>query len=378
MKFAHITSAYPEYLAAFFLKNPAAKQSYSQLTDCFFADHFAWSNAWGVALQSEGFETLEIVYNAQPIQHAWWKENRPGTPRDLESIVVEQLKDFKPDIIWFDDTSTELLARIKSEVHTIKFTLGWTGSAIVNTEVFKLVDLVLSCAQESVDKIRNLGLKSEQLHHAYDPRILDRLSPVSNRKNSICFIGQIIRGSQYHDYRSNLLERLCSDVPLSIYSSLSEYGLKDDLKYVLKYLFKAVGLRSVAPIRQKNSTLKPHLYPAVYGVEMYKTIQQHLGVLNIHADSSPKYASNMRLFETTGTGSLLLTDWRENLAELFEDNIEVLTYRSEEECLEKAKWITNNPIAAQNIAAAGQKRTLSEHTFSKRATKLAEIIRSNI
>jgi len=50
-------------------------------------------------------------------------------------------------------------------------------------------------------------------------------------------------------------------------------------------------------------------------------------VLNIHADSSPRFASNMRLFETTGMGACLLTDGRKNLTELFEPGIEVAEYR---------------------------------------------------
>ncbi len=84
----------------------------------------------------------------------------------------------------------------------------------------------------------------------------------------------------------------------------------------------------------------------------------------------------MRLFETTGVGACLLTDWKENLSELFEPDAEVLTYRSAEECVEKVNYILEHEEERRSIAAAGQLRTLREHTFDNRAARIDEIIRS--
>jgi spore maturation protein CgeB len=84
----------------------------------------------------------------------------------------------------------------------------------------------------------------------------------------------------------------------------------------------------------------------------------------------------MRLFETTGVGACLLTDWKENLSELFEPGKEVLTYRSVEECVEKVNYILEHEDERDSIAAAGQRRTLREHTFDNRAARIDEIIRS--
>ena len=44
----------------------------------------------------------------------------------------------------------------------------------------------------------------------------------------------------------------------------------------------------------------------------------------------------MRLFEATGSGACLVTDWKENLGELFEPDVEVVTYRSVAECVKKS------------------------------------------
>lgn len=126
--------------------------------------------------------------------------------------------------------------------------------------------------------------------------------------------------------------------------------------------------------RPVNPKLKPSLKAPVFGLEMFQLVADSLLTLNIHADSSPDFASNMRLYEVTGAGSCLVTDWKQNLHELFEADREVIVYKSAEECLEKVKWLLDNRQAALEIGRAGQSRTLNNYTFAHRAGSLAEIL----
>jgi spore maturation protein CgeB len=109
---------------------------------------------------------------------------------------------------------------------------------------------------------------------------------------------------------------------------------------------------------------------------MFQQLLNTRVVFNHHIDISPVSASNMSLFETTGVGACLLTDWKKNLSGLFEPDKEVLTYRSAEECVEKVNYILEHEDERRSIAAAGQLRTLREHTFDNRAARIDEIIRS--
>ena len=86
----------------------------------------------------------------------------------------------------------------------------------------------------------------------------------------------------------------------------------------------------------------------------------------------------MRLYEATGVGTCLLTDWKPNLHELFEPDKEVVAYQSPEECVEKIKWLLEHPEERERIAQAGQARTLQKHTFAQRAIQLNEIIQTNL
>ncbi|MNY21625.1 Spore protein YkvP [compost metagenome] len=131
-----------------------------------------------------------------------------------------------------------------------------------------------------------------------------------------------------------------------------------------------------APRSQSIPELSRSLRPSVFGLAMFQTLQQSRLSFNSHIDLSPRSASNMRMFEATGVGSCLVTDWKENIHTLFEPDREVVTYRSVDECLEKVRWLLDHPAEREAIAKAGQARTLREHTIPHRARRFDEILRS--
>jgi len=86
------------------------------------------------------------------------------------------------------------------------------------------------------------------------------------------------------------------------------------------------------------------------------------------------YANNMRLFEATGVGTLLITDWKVNLHEMFKPGDEVIVYRSPEECTELARYYLEHDDEREAIAHAGQERTSREHTYCHRMRELVDIV----
>jgi spore maturation protein CgeB len=107
---------------------------------------------------------------------------------------------------------------------------------------------------------------------------------------------------------------------------------------------------------------------------MFKALAHAKVSFNIHGDVAGEYAANVRLFEVTGVGSCLLTDWKKNIHELFEPDTEIVTYRSPDECVEKVQWLLDHKEECSAIARKGQKRTLRDHNYNKRAEQLHEII----
>src|SRR5437868_15214298 len=102
MRLLRITSAYPEYAARFYAARPGlADRSYAEQCTAFFHDAFSWADAWTVALRPAGYEVRETVMNVAPMQHAWARENLPqaAAGADLETIAVEQIRQFAPEIL---------------------------------------------------------------------------------------------------------------------------------------------------------------------------------------------------------------------------------------------------------------------------------------
>jgi spore maturation protein CgeB len=115
--------------------------------------------------------------------------------------------------------------------------------------------------------------------------------------------------------------------------------------------------------------------PALFGLSMYQMLSDSKVTLNTHIDISSEFASNMRLFEATGVGTCLLTEKQANLKDIFEPNTEVVTYSCPQEAVENANYLLVNADQRNQIAEAGQQRTIKNHTFDQRAIEIDQMIR---
>jgi len=106
---------------------------------------------------------------------------------------------------------------------------------------------------------------------------------------------------------------------------------------------------------------------------MYQVLRDSFLTLNHHGDV-PAYANNSRLFEATGVGTLLVTDWKANLHEMFEPGKEVVCYRTAEECAEMIQYYLEHDDERESIARAGQQRTLRDHTYYERMQAFVDIV----
>lgn len=396
-------TVYPEYAESFYAAHPEMRsRSFDDQKRAHDAEAVAWGDAYTRALAPLGYEVLEIPLNMVPMMRAWDREHggQPGAAFDPENVLVAQAREFAPDIIWFDHHEENLLRRLREAVRSCRLAVGWMGSPIGARNAWKQMDLVLSCAPEATAHMRALGIHSEHLHHAFDDAVLARLTP-PRREVPLTFIGSIIRRNRYHLDRDRILTAIVQHLPLEVYSPSVDPPLQEYAKaaasgalFLLTSAMRALGLLepamrrsswvrkaalvATAPRAPVNPRLRRHLKPAVFGLKMYQLEHDSSVVLNIHADSSPEYASNMRLFEAAGVGSCLLTDWRRNIADLLEPDREVVTYASPEECVEKARWLLDHPRERTAIARAGQARILKDHTFRERAIELDRILRAEL
>jgi len=165
------------------------------------------------------------------------------------------------------------------------------------------------------------------------------------------FVGGV--NPSIHSDGTRLLEEVAEGAPLEIWGYGSD-ALPED-----------------SPIRRVHRG-------EAWGLDMFELLARSKIVLNRHINAAEGHANNMRLYEATGTGALLLTDRGSNLSDLFEPGREVVVYEDAEDLVEKVDGYLADDAARMAIARAGQERTLREHTYARRIGELAEMLEARV
>src|SRR5262249_33705654 len=166
-------------------------------------------------------------------------------------------------------------------------------------------DLMLSQLPRIVQSLRSRGVHAEVSHLAFEPAILDALPADSALDVEVSFVGQV---SVDHRQRIALVEAVARRFDLKF------WGLRPDTL-------------------PASSPLHRCFQGELWGTEMYKALRRSRITLNSHIDLAGREAGNMRLFEATGAGAFLLTDFKDNLHTLFAPEREVAAWRTVDECL---------------------------------------------
>jgi len=399
---------YPVYLDRFYAERPhLAAASYHVQHAALIADRVASSDFWTRALQRRGYETCDTIANARPLQQRWAQEH--GVPFDddfVTRLTIAQICAFRPDVLLVADYSTfgaAFLSEIRQRCPSILLILGWCGAPYHDASVMRSWDVALSCIPEMVEGFRADGLDAHHVNHGFEPRILEQLQPRAHAPRAFTFLGSIVKLSRFHEERERILQHLVTSTPLEIWSDISQPDRAGARRLRLKQVaFSAVSLarrggvpnavlRHLPVVRRAarwetrpednaavDSRIARRAKPPLFGLSMFQQLRDSDVTLNTHIDVSPRSASNMRLFEATGTGVCLLTDWKDNLADLFEPDSEVVTYRSAAEAAEKFAHLATHPVQRAMIAAAGQRRALRDHNFDTRAERIDAIVRDSL
>jgi hypothetical protein len=271
----------------------------------------------------------------------------PRLDAQSEQILLAQVEDFKPDLVLNQDlfhVDTRLAHRIKQIGHPIL--IGQVGIEPSRGEDYAVYDLVISQLLRIVEAFRKAGINSEVSHLAFEPTILDQLTGITEPDIDLSFVGTV---SPDHTKRTALLEAVAHRYPLKVWGSLS-------------------------PALPASSPLHRCFQGEVWGKAMYEILQRSRITLNSHIDLTKREAGNMRLFEATGVGTFLLTDFKDNLHTLFDPNRQVVAWRSLDECITIIDRYLDREHERAAVAKAGQEKTLSAHTFRSRVDDIFRFI----
>jgi spore maturation protein CgeB len=267
----------------------------------------------------------------------------PKLDAQAEKILVAQIEEFRPDLIINQDIfyiDTGLMRRIKSIGNPI--IIGQVGIEPSRGEDWNVYDLMISQLPTTVRFFRALGVRAEVNHLAFEPAILDALPKAPAADIDVSFVGTV---SVDHQQRIALLEAVAG-----------------------RYDLKLWGNRPQA--LPASSPLHRCFQSEVWGADMYQVLRRSRITLNSHIDLAGREAGNMRLFEATGVGAFLLTDFKDNLHTLFAPDKEVAVWRSIEDCLDVIGRIIGDDNGRAAVARAGHARTIAQHTYRHRAAEI--------
>jgi spore maturation protein CgeB len=373
MKLLIIDTYYAAFLAHFYAnQDDLDKADYQTQLQSLIDACFGTSDFYSHHLNELGCEAQDLVVNCVPLQKRWAKENHvplsqlalkvphrlfrlpvlgkiladlPG----LMDVAVAQIKAAKPDVLYCQDLSffpAEVLNELKQHIRLI---VGQIACPLPPESFLKGYDLILTSFPHFVDRLRAIGIDSEYFRIGFDDRVLSLLGNV-NKDINFSFVGGI---SRHHQDTIPLLEHLTEQTNMRIFG----YGANSLPKY--------------SPVHKNHGG-------EVWGIDMYRTLARSKITLNRHINVAESNANNMRLYEATGVGTMLLTDRKNNLHELFEINKEIVTYSSKEEAAELVRYYLDHPEESEKIAKAGQARTLREHTYEQRMRELVPILKRHI
>lgn len=370
MKFLILNTDYPAFIENIVKDNPDwLSYSYEDKTKLYFSKFFGAADYYSRNLRLLGHEAQDFVINNQYLQKRWLQEHNISYNRLLEYLdknrilrtikrkfyfsndwyykaMLAQIKETKPDVVYIQlmaHISPVFLKKIKKYC---KLLVGQIACPLPGMGNFKEYDLVLSSLPNFVDKFNKAGIKSEYFKLGFETKILNYLEKKAD-SFAVVHIGGY---GHVHEERNVLLEKANEIVPIDFWG----YGLNN---------------------LPGESKIRNNFHGGAWGIVMFNILYNSKITMTKHIDSvAGEYANNMTLFEATGVGTLLITDEKKNLGELFKVDEEIVTYKDANDLAAKIKYYLEHEDERQTIALAGQRRTLKDHSYKVRMEELIIII----
>lgn len=376
IKLLRISSLYEVFIDNFKKKNPCINNlSYSECLEKIFSENYSVSNNYSKAFSKIGYNCNEVIENFQLLQKLWLKEY--GSKNNTQ-ILFQQIEYYKPNIIFIGNPNIltenfKLFCKKKDYIKKILcFHCAPLNKKIINN--ISRADGILTCT-EGYKVILEKKIKKQVLkvHHAFNENHSIKKNKI--RAIDISFIGSVFLGNKLHDDRIVILYEISKKYKNTFFSiNFASFLIPKVAYYFLKNIFSA-PVKSLVIIF-KYFYLYLRYRNNVYGNKMYEILNNSKILINSHIGDSP-YAGNMRMFEGTGAGCMLLTDKKKENNKLFfltDDRKDIEVYESNKDLIKKLDFYLSNDDQRSLIAKNGKETTLKFHNYDNRVKQISEFI----
>lgn len=403
-RFLKISSYYKSILNDYYDKNSFVQtMSYDEQHAHLMKQRIGLSDFYSTHLHSKGVVANELVANATYLQNSW--DPSLTETQNSKEIVIDQIEFYKPEVLFLQDSylfNGQQIRELRKKFKFIQLIIGYSCSPFHDTTIenFKAFDFIITCTDQFKNSFEAHGIKCHTIHHGFETTIVEEVTGGAELKKlyDIIFIGSIMPGKGFHQTRLEIIEQLLDkNIQLKIFGQLYEDSGSKVLALQSAFLFaellrkagfkkapfnntflkKAYDILSYPEKLNYSNTLRKSVSDMVYGIEMYKQLAHSRIGFNIHGDIAQTTA-NMRIFETTGMGSCLLTDHKSDIADFFEPDKEIVTFNTSNECVDKISWLLKNPLQLEEIALNGQRRCHKDHSMKSRIDIFHEIVNAHL
>ncbi|MCK5104067.1 MAG: glycosyltransferase, partial [Cyclobacteriaceae bacterium] len=324
-------------------------------------------------MNSLSYDSHFIVANNPYSQQQWMRENKMELKNDKAAILEvarKQVDRIRPDILYLTDPITFDSRFIRLLSWKPKLVLGWRAANIPADTDWSEFDVIMS----SLSGIRNTALKlgAKSVEHFF-PGFPEWINThVGDVKPEFDVVFSGTWSLNQHPHRNRYL------------NVIADEASKENLGFTCAFYIN--GQKEILPASVAKYNLGPR-----FGIAMHQALNtgrivvDGRGILELkhsskagNIDLAGKQTANMRIFEATGSGCFLLTEYHDNLQEYFRPGVEIETFRNEKELTEKIYYYLDNPEERKAIARRGQERCLREYSMAKRASEFDHIIHKHL
>jgi len=204
-----------------------------------------------------------------------------------------------------------------------------------------------------------------------NPYSLEEISPQNratlmktvNSQADIVFYSQKICGKWFQDRTNSFY--LPAAANTDIFKTYPEINRKIDVGFVGRKYDTPIRKKFLQKLQAKNN--KFSFIQPEEGILFFENLAKFYNRCKIVVNDSQANEINMRMFEATACGSLLITRQVPFIEELFEPGKEIITYKDFNEMVEKIGYYLKNERERKIIAQRGRKKTNIVHSYYDRA-----------
>lgn len=333
---------------------PTSTRTYEERLAELMSKCFGTSDFYSSFFNEEGWDAVDIVGNDTHGRDLWSKENGFHYNGVVNSVVDQLIKE-DPDIVYCQDLNFLPVAVIKGMQRQFGFrfvaqhSCPWAGDHVVGA-----YDKVFTSFPHYIKRIKKTGADSEFLPIAFGGQnVFHRLDrTLYDRDLDITFVGGVNGGGGHWNAGTEFLDWIAQSFP----ENFKWWG------YV------------IGNLPEGSALAKTYQGPA-WGRDMYKIYLRSKIVVNRHGEVAEGYANNMRMFEATGCGAVLVTEDAPNMDQYFNPRTEIRTYKNTGDAVRICRELLEFPDWRRMTGALGFERTWKTNLYEQRLVPVEKILR---